>query len=431
MTQHPKKSFRNFILLWSGELISAIGSGLTSFGLSVYVFHLTGNASAMALVTLLGFMPALLLSPISGVLADRCDRRLLMILGDGLSATGLLFILFCMTSGGAALWQICIGVTISSAFSSLMEPAYKATVTDLLTPAQYTKASGLVGIAGSAKYLFSPMIAGLLLAISDIKLLLMLDIVTFFITVTATLLVRSGLKSPREFQNTTDILVRKKQSSVSFLGEFRAGFTAVSQNKGVLLLVIMGAVITLFLGVIQTLSAPMVLAFANSATLGAAETICAAGMLVSSILIGFLSIKKGYAKILSIALFLAGLFMAMFGLYENIVWICISGFLFFAMLPFANSSLDYMIRSNIANELQGRAWGFIGVISQLGYVVAYGFSGMLADGVGRVFEIGVGRGAGLCIVIAGVLLSGTAVFLYTLKSVKQLENGGGVCTAES
>ena len=55
--------------------------------------------------------------------------------------------------GEAALWQICVGVTISSVFSSLLDPAYKATVTDLLTPEQYTKASGLVGVAGSAKYL--------------------------------------------------------------------------------------------------------------------------------------------------------------------------------------------------------------------------------------------------------------------------------------
>lgn len=431
MLEYSQKSFRNFIFLWSGEFISAIGSGLTSFGLSVYVFHLTGSASDMALVTLLAFMPALLLSPIAGVLADRYDRRLLMILGDGLSATGLLFILFCMINGQGTLWQICIGVTISSVFSSLMEPAYKATVTDLLSPAQYTKASGLVGIAGSAKYLFSPMIAGLLLAVSDIKLLLILDIVTFFITVTVTLVVRSGLKSPQRLKNTLGIAVEKSESPASFFLELKAGFDAVSQNRGVLMLVIMGAVITLFLGFIQTLSAPMVLAFAGSATLGVAETICATGMLVSSILIGILSIKKGYAKILSAALFFAGVFMAMFGFSENIMWICISGFLFFAMLPFANSSLDYMLRSNIANKLQGRAWGFIGVISQLGYVVAYAFSGMLADSAGQVFGIGVGRGAGLCIVIAGVLLSGTSVFLYTLKSVKRLENGGGICTTES
>ncbi|WP_240463586.1 MFS transporter [Paenibacillus apiarius] len=90
------KSFRKFLLLWSGQLISAIGSGLTSFGLGIYVFQQTRKASAMALVTLLAFMPSLLLSAFAGVLADRYDRRLLMILGDGLSALGLLFILICM-----------------------------------------------------------------------------------------------------------------------------------------------------------------------------------------------------------------------------------------------------------------------------------------------------------------------------------------------
>ena len=81
------------MLLWSGDFVSAIGSGLTSFGLGVYIFQQTGKASQMALVTLLAFLPSLLLGPMAGVLADRYDRRLLMILGDSLSAVGLLFIL--------------------------------------------------------------------------------------------------------------------------------------------------------------------------------------------------------------------------------------------------------------------------------------------------------------------------------------------------
>lgn len=157
MTTKSTKSFPKFLLLWSGDFISAVGSGLTAFGLSVYVFQQTGSARAMALVTLLAFMPTLLLSAVAGVLADRYDRRLLMILGDGLSAVGLIYILLCMMNGGASLFQICMGVTISSLFSSLTPPAYKATVTDLLTPEQYTKASGLMGISGSAKYLISPI----------------------------------------------------------------------------------------------------------------------------------------------------------------------------------------------------------------------------------------------------------------------------------
>ena len=122
-----KSNYSKFLLMWSGELISAIGGGLSSFGLGVYVFNLTGSAGSMALVTLLAFLPTLLLSAPAGVLADRYDRRLLMMIGDGLSALGLIYILICMMTGGAQLYQICIGVFISSFFSSLLEPSYSFT----------------------------------------------------------------------------------------------------------------------------------------------------------------------------------------------------------------------------------------------------------------------------------------------------------------
>lgn len=64
-------NFKKFLLLWTGELVSSIGGGLTSFGLGVNVFNQTGSAGAMALVTLLAFLPTLLLSAPAGVLADR------------------------------------------------------------------------------------------------------------------------------------------------------------------------------------------------------------------------------------------------------------------------------------------------------------------------------------------------------------------------
>ncbi|WP_314589965.1 MFS transporter [Paenibacillus terrigena] len=427
------KSFSKFLLLWSGQLTSSIGSGLTSFGLGIYVYQQTGRASAMALVTLLAFMPSLLLSAFAGVLADRYDRRLLMVLGDSLSAIGLVFILICMLRGEAQLWQICVGVTISSVFASLLEPAYKATVTDLLTEEQYTKASGLVQVAGSAKFLIAPIIAGFLLTVSDIKLLLVIDICTFFVTVTTTLAVRSGLASK------TCAQVK------SFIHEFREGWSSVSENRGVLVLVIMTSVLTFFLGVIETLSIPMLLAFTDSSVVGTLETIVASGMLVSSVIIGFLPIKKGYVNILSISLFCVGIFMAAFGFRENIVLICISGFLFFAMMPFANVSLDFLVRTNIDNSVQGRAWALIGIISQLGFVAAYGLSGVLvdyvftplfveggglADSVGKFIGTGNGRGTGFLIIIAGMLLCVTSVILYNLKPIKKLEYRGELCISE-
>lgn len=414
--RNPNKNFYNFLLLWSGEFISAVGSGLTSFGLGVYVFEQTGQASAMALVTLLAFLPGLLLSVPAGVLADRYDRRLLMLLGDGLSAVGLIFILICVLRGGAQVWQICVGVTISSLFSALMDPAYKATVTDLLTPEQYTKASGLIGIAGSAKYLVSPILAGFLLTLSDIRLLLILDICTFFLTVFTTLAVRGMLLA-----GGAAAASGKAHREEAFFRELKTGWRAVSQHSGVLLLVLLSSAITFFLGFLQTLCTPMVLAFSDSATLGTAETICALGMLVSSIIIGMVSLKKGYVKILSLSLAGAGFFMAVFGLKESIPLMCVSGFFFFAMLPFANTALDYLLRTNIDNTCQGRAWGLIGVLSQFGYVAAYALAGVLADAAARIMDVSVGRGAAKLITASGILLAATAFLLYHIKTIRSLE----------
>lgn len=405
-----KSNFPKFLLLWAGELISSIGGGLTSFGLGVYIFGQTGSAADMALVTLLGFLPTLILSVPAGVLADRHDRRLLMMIGDGFSALGILYILICMINGGAALWQICLGVFISSTFSALLEPSYRATVTDLLTKEEYSKASGMVSLAGSARYLVSPVLAGALLTVSDIKLLLIIDICTFFPTVIAAAFVKKKITS-----KTAD-------KDVSFIESLKIGGKAVARKRGVLVLILVSSLITCFMGVFQILAQPLVLAFADSATLGTAETISASGMLVSGLILGAVGIKKRYVKILSVSLFLSGIGMIGFGLWENIFAICAFGFIFFAMLPFANNCLDYLVRTNIPDELQGRAWGLIGFISQLGYVVAYGVSGEVADAFSDFAGISVGRGAALVVMISGALLCASALLLYFLKSVRALED---------
>lgn len=401
--------YKKFLLLWAGQMVSAIGGGLTSFGLGVYVFEQTGSAASMALVTLLAFLPTLVLSVPAGVLADRYDRRLMMMLGDGLSALGILYILICMLRGGAALWQICVGVLVSSVFSALLEPAYRATVSDLLSREEYSRASGLVSLAGSARYLISPLLAGLLLAVSDIRLLLVIDICTFFLTVIVTGVVKRGLAAkPLELRE-------------SFLSSLRGGWRAVTGKRGVLLLIAAASVLTCFMGAFQILAEPLLLDFTSSTVLGVAETICACGMLVSSLLLGIRGIRRGYVRVLCVSLLLAGAAMVVFGLKENIYLICVSGFCFFAMLPFANNCLDYLVRTNIPAEVQGRAWGLIGFLSQIGYVVAYGAAGVLADGIASAMHTGVGRGAAAVIVLAGALLGISAIALYRIHSVRELE----------
>jgi DHA3 family macrolide efflux protein-like MFS transporter len=425
MDEPTNKSYNKFLIIWCGELISSIGSGLTAFGLAVYVFQMTHSASSVALVTLCAFLPTILLSPVGGVLADRFDRRWMMILGDLCSAFGLVFLLVVMAVGQAALWQICLGVAISSVFVALLEPAYKATITDLLTKEEYAKASGLMQLAASSKYLLSPVIAGFLLGITSVKTILIIDISTFFTTVLAILYVKKNLH-----------IVSHKEKQQHFLQELKEGWHVIVKNKGIAALVAIMAAVTFYIGFLQTLFTPMMLSFTNTKTLGTIETISACGMLFGSLFIGIFSIKRNYAAVLAAGLGCAGIFIAFVGVSTNIFFIAGAGFLFFAALPFVNTPADVLIRSHIPNEMQGRAWGMIGVISQMGYVGAYAVSGVLADRifeplltkngslsgtVGKVIGTGAGRGIGMLLIAAGVSIVLLAVFIYKTKSVRKLE----------
>ena len=88
-----KNGFSVFLVIWFGQFISSIGSGLTSFGLNVYVFQKTGSATACSAVMLCAFLPMVVLTPVSGILADRHSRKTLMLIGDSFSAVGLFLLL--------------------------------------------------------------------------------------------------------------------------------------------------------------------------------------------------------------------------------------------------------------------------------------------------------------------------------------------------
>lgn len=416
---------KKFMTIWFGELISSIGSGMTAFAVSIYVYQITGSVTLVSVAALLAFLPTILLSPIGGILADRYDRRLMMILSDSLSVIGLLFILISIQAGYSGVLPIFIGITISSVFVALLEPAYRATVTDLLTEEEYAKASGLVGIASNSKYLISPFIAGLILAVADIRAILIIDMATFIITVITIISVRRGIQK-----------VKSKEDEFRLIREFKVGIRSITADKGVSSLVVLMAFMCFFIAFIQTLMTPMVLAFADARTLGTMESISATGMLIGSVVIGILNIKKNYNRILVIALISAGIFMTLTGTTTSIWLIVLFCILFFTALPFVNTCADVMIRIRIPNEVQGRAWGMISIFTQIGFVIAYALCGILADyvfepllmedgilagSIGRIIGTGEGRGIGLMLILAGIVMVIFAFVFGFNKHIRRME----------
>ena len=414
---------KNFYKLWLGELISNIGSGMTAFALSVYVYEKTGSVSYISLITLLSFMPSIILSPIGGLLADRYDRRLLMIIGDLFSGLGLIYILWNIQAGEKSIVPIFLGITFSSIFTSLLEPSYRATLTDILDEENYAKASGLIQAAGSAKYLISPVIAGMILSVADIRVILLLDILTFITTCLMIFLVRKSINS--EMKNY------KKDSFKGLL----EGLFIIKKNRGVYSLVIIMFFVCFFMGFIQILIRPMILALSSVKTAGMMESLCAVGLLIGSLWIGIAGIKKNYSKILAVACFFCGIFMSMTGVNENLAIIGISTFLFFSTLPFMNSCADVLVRVSVPNELQGRVWGLISLITQMGTVTAYIISGVMADyifepmfnkngilveNIGMIIGTGKGRGIGFMLILSGIGMLIMAIVIWKNGEIREV-----------
>lgn len=416
--------FKIYLLIWLGTFISEIGTGMTSFALGIYIYQLTGQAASSALVTLCAFLPGLLMTPLAGILADRYDRRLLMALGDGLSGLGVLWIYFSLQTSQPSLLNICLGAAISSVFSALVNPAFRATISDLVPKDQISKATGLSQINGIARYLISPSLAGLILAQGTIGQILLIDFSTIFVTVICSLIARRHIKSPR------------KSTPHPFWSEFIRGFQIIHEKRGIWLLVLLGTAFSFFLGTVEILLSPMILGFASSQEVGWTMAISSSGMLLGGLILGIFSIKRHFHLILSLSLGLLGIFMAGMGSKENLVWICFFGFLLFMSLPFANTAIDYLIRLNIDKSEQGKAWGTIGIISQFGYVIAYASMGWVADSffkplllpkgalatwLGSIIGTGSGRGYGLLLILAGFCISISALFLYRQSAIKELE----------
>lgn len=418
------KHFKGFLTIWLGQLMSAIGSGLTAFALGVFVFQKTQSATSFSLVVLFSFLPLFLFLPFGGVLADRFDRKKMMIMGDAGAVIGLVFILLVMCTGNIELWHIYTGVALSSVFAAIQNPAYKAAVTDLVSEELYSRASGLIQLAGSAQYLISPIVAGFLISVFDIKLVLIIDIITFLIAVTAVFVTKEQEDAPQ------------KQEKQKFFCDMADSFRYLLSRQEVICLILLTTMVCFYVGLLESLFGPMMLTLTDSRTLGITLSVSASGMLVSSLFIGLFGIRKSKVFILSLSLALAGLFYALMGLFTTVALIMVFCFFFFSTLPFVNTSLEVLIRSNVDNEKQGRIWSMVHAISQVGYIFAFGSAGFLADHlfnplfysggalsqtVGQIIGTGQGRGIGFLFIISGLLVSILAVIMGRVKKISALE----------
>jgi len=269
----------------------------------------------------------------------------------------------------------------------------------------------------------------------DIKYILVIDILSFFIAALLVVWVRSNrvVAEQAKLQNHHV----EEQVKLSFWHELKEGMRTINANKGIVVLITLTSVLCFYIGFLQTLLAPMMLNFTDPKTYGISLSVCASGLLVSSLLISIFGGIKKHVATMTVCLVFVGLFYSLIGVSTNVYVIVVSGFLFFFALAFVQTSLEVLIRQNIDNTVQGRVWSLISVATQLGYPIAYVLSGVLAEhvfnpllveggllatSVGSIIGIGPGRGIGFMFIVFGILIAFLSFVTGRTKVIKELES---------
>lgn len=248
-----------FFLIWFGEAVSLIGSGLTRFALGVWVYQQTGSATHFAMLSLAAVLPGILLSPLAGALADRYHRGRLMIFGNTGAGLGTLIIVFLLFSGEIHIWHLYLVNILSSSFSAFQWPAFTASVTLLVPRKHLGRASGMTQGGEAVAQLISPALSGMLMGIIGIKGILLTDCVSFLFALVTLLVVRIPDASKTAAED---------KAKASLLVEAVFGWKYICTRPGLFGLLVFFFINNFFSGVVNVLITPLGLSITSVTVLG-------------------------------------------------------------------------------------------------------------------------------------------------------------------
>jgi CRP-like cAMP-binding protein len=185
----PFSVFRNrsFAWMWSGQLVSTIGSALTSLAASIYVYRVTGSAASVGLMLMATAAPSLVVGLIAGVFVDRFDRRRIMIAADLIRAVLVFSIPFLVPLNIAWLYVI---VALSSAVGQFFDPAHESVLPEVASERELAAANSLMAISSFGATAIGFAASGLIAAAADIRWAFYLDALTFFVSAGCILMLR-------------------------------------------------------------------------------------------------------------------------------------------------------------------------------------------------------------------------------------------------
>src|ERR1051326_7110033 len=172
--QRPTGMFA-FTMVWLGQIISVLATNMTAFGFTIWVFEKTGSATALALMQVFFITPFLIISPLAGVMVDRYNRKLMMMVSDLLAGLATIAILLLQAFGVLQIWHLYAAAIFQGLGNAFQWPAYSAAITTMIPKEKLGRANGMMSLIDMGPGILAPMLAGALLPLIGLAGVLSID----------------------------------------------------------------------------------------------------------------------------------------------------------------------------------------------------------------------------------------------------------------
>ncbi len=409
---------QKFSLVWFAQMLSLFGTATTRFSLMIWAYQQTSQATPLALLGFFSYILFILLSPMAGIVVDRLDRRLVMILADLGAGSMVLILMLLYQSGQLQISHLYLAVALTGAFEAFHFPAYSALISTLVAKEQYGRVSGMGSFSEAASQVIAPALAAQLLIAFGLGGVMLIDLISFFVGIIPLLFISVP---------TVVSKAEEDQPSRRIVEDLATGFRYIWQRPGLfgLLCIYLGINVTAALTYYAIL-APMILARTggDQVALGNVQAAMGVGGIIGGILMSVWGGPKrrihGIFLVGGISFLLGDSMMAigrttpawMFGILFSTIFV-----------PIIVGSKQTIWQSKVPPALQGRVFAARGAIEQIRMPIGYLIAGPLAD---TILEPAMRQGGSLARLFGGLLGTGPGAgmaFMFLCTSIA----GGIIC----
>ncbi len=415
MTDTENKSSlwkKQLTVIWTGQLFSLLTSAVVQFSIVWWITEKTSSATYLSIAMIASVIPMAVAGPFAGVIVDRMNRKLIMIMSDASIAAATVILSVSLLFSETMLWPVFVVLAVRSFFSAFHWPAMSAVMPLIVPEAQLTRVAGVNQALQSVSYLAGPAVGAIALSVWTLPSIILLDVIGAACGIVSLFFVRIP---PTPAVKKTVPETAAAGGKNRFFTEMADGLKAIAGVKGTRSLIAAMTVFTVTLMPISTLFPLMVLTHFNGTAWhnGIVETAFSGGMLVGGLILGTWGGPKRKVILINMTLVLFGLTIAVMGFLPPELFAVFAVLsLFMGMCaPFYNGGFMALIQSRFDPGLLGRVFSLVNTITSLASPVGIFVAGIAADRVGLP----------VWFVLSGCVMVVTGVSCFFVPSIMKME----------